>query len=194
MKNIKALCANTVRTFVCVEIPDKQRETVSKWIGECRRAESSIRWVHPSTIHVTLKFCGEHPADTVKILADELSKIKKYTPFTISAGGVGGFPNLEKPSVIWTSVLGELDSLKKLQKDTERAANIAGIPKEQRAYTPHLTLARNPSRSKLPDRLTEIMTNHELKLEPWIVSQIVLMKSELLPGGPRYTPLALFKI
>ncbi|MEG1799382.1 MAG: RNA 2',3'-cyclic phosphodiesterase [Synergistaceae bacterium] len=184
-----------IRTFVCIDIPEKQREAISGWMSECRRAaDSNLRWVQPRTIHVTLKFCGERTIETVNALKDELAKINKPETLTISAGGIGGFPNLKKPSVIWTRVLGDLDSLQKIQKEVEFAANRAGIPKEPRPYTPHLTLARNSSCSPLPDKLIGAMTERELKLEPWRVSEIILMKSELLPSGPRYTPLALFKI
>lgn len=188
------MTGSLLRTFICADIPDKQRQTISAWLDARRRESTEVRWVQPKTIHITLKFCGERTPDTVSLLAENLRKIKKIGEFTISAEGIGGFPDILTPSVIWTSIQGDVTSLKKLQKETEFAANRAGIPKEPRPYTPHLTLGRNPSRKALPEPLMRGIKEHGLAVEPWTVSQIILMKSELLPSGPRYTPLGLFKI
>ncbi len=192
--SIPSLTGSLLRTFICADIPDKQRQTISAWLGARRSESTEVRWVQPKTIHITLKFCGERAPDTVSLLAENLLKIKKIGEITISAGKIGGFPDMLTPSVIWTAVEGDLLSLKALQKETEFAANRAGIPKESRPYTPHLTLGRNPSRKVLSDKLMRGIQEHRLDIEPWTVSQIILMKSELLPSGPRYTPLGLFKI
>ncbi len=99
-----------------------------------------------------------------------------------------------RPKVLWTGVAGDIDMLAAVKNEVERAALRASIPKENKKYTPHITLGRRNSDRSLPERELLRIQRVSLTTDPWTVKEIILMKSDLSPIGPRYTPLGLFKI
>lgn len=145
-------------------------------------------------MHITLKFCGERPPETVEMLLNNLKDIRQAGPFDIKIEGIGGFPDMVKPRVIWAGVSGETDRLVAIRNEVERAAFKAAIPKENKKYAPHLTIGRRNSDLPVPENTLSLMERFELITQPWTVREITLMKSELSHAGPRYTPLGLFKI
>ena len=72
---------------------------------------SGIRWVKPETIHITLKFCGEIPEETARALSSLLDKELPRGTFELAARGVGGFPKLSAPRVVWTGITGDTEKL-----------------------------------------------------------------------------------
>lgn len=183
-----------IRTFICIKIPDDHRKILAGWIDSRRRELHEVRWTDPDIMHITLKFCGEILPDTLSLLADNLQLIKQKGPFSISIDGIGGFPDLAKPRVIWTGIEGDIPRLKELQRNVENAAYRAGIPKEERPYSPHITLGRRNSTMPIPDSAKKAMESDVLMLEQWTVEEMFIMRSILSSSGPRYTPLGLFKI
>lgn len=183
-----------LRTFICIDIPKGHKEKISKWIAAVRGGVPQVRWVDAETLHVTLKFCGEMPSETVDTLSEKLAAISKIGAIELSLGGIGGFPALSSPRVVWCGIHGDINKLRTIQKDTEKIALYAGIPKENRPYSPHITLGRRNAPGEIPKAAEEILMNTPLELEPWKADKIILMKSELRRFGPIYTPLALFKI
>lgn len=183
-----------VRTFVCIAIPDDQRRVLARWIDSRRRESHEVRWVDQSVMHITLKFCGETEHDTVNDMLKELGKLKHTGPLDLAISGVGGFPNLASPRVVWAGITGGTEGLSRLQRNVEDAVWRAGIPKERRSFSPHLTLGRRNSQLPVPEMALRGMSEHELSTEPWHAEEFILMRSDLSPMGPRYTPLGLFKI
>lgn len=145
-------------------------------------------------MHITLKFCGERPPDTVDMLLDNLKNIKNTGPFSINIGGIGGFPDMIRPRVLWTGVRGDIEPLFAIRHEVEKAALKASIPRENKKYRPHITIGRRNSDTPLQDKAIAFMENEELVTDSWTVKEIKLMRSELSPIGPRYTTLGLFKI
>lgn len=145
-------------------------------------------------MHITLKFCGERPSETVNMLLDNLKNIRPTGPFDINIEGIGGFPDLLRPRVVWAGVRGDTESLFAVRNEVEKAALKSSIPKENKKYTPHITIGRRNSDRPLPDRILSLMESESLVTVSWTVREITLMRSELSPMGPRYTPLGLFKI
>lgn len=145
-------------------------------------------------MHITLKFCGERPSETVDMLLDNLKNIRPTGPFDINIEGIGGFPDLQRPRVAWAGLRGDTERLFAIRSEVEKAALKASIPKENKKYTPHITIGRRNSDLPLPQRILSLMESATLVTAPWTVSEITLMRSELSPMGPRYTPLGLFKI
>jgi 2'-5' RNA ligase len=145
-------------------------------------------------MHITLKFCGERPSETVSMLLNNLKNISSIGQFDIYIEDIGGFPDLIRPRVVWASVKGDIERLSALRNEVEKAALKASIPRENKKYTPHVTIGRRNSDRPLPEEIISSMRSAELLTEPWTVREITLMRSELSPMGPRYTPLGLFKI
>lgn len=145
-------------------------------------------------MHITLKFCGERPSETVDMLLDNLKNIRPTGPFDINIEGIGGFPDLQRPRVAWAGLRGDTERLFAIRSEVEKAALKASIPKENKKYTPHITIGRRNSDRPLPGRILSLMESEALVTAPWTVREIILMRSDLSPMGPRYTPLGLFKI
>lgn len=183
-----------LRTFACITIPNPQMKIVSNWLSFRRRESHELRWAYPETMHITLKFCGERPSETVSMLLNNLKDMSGTGQFDIYIGDIGGFPDLIRPRVVWASVKGDIERLSALRNEVEKAALKASIPRENKKYTPHVTIGRRNSDRPLPEEVLSSMRGAELLTEPWTVRDITLMRSELSPMGPRYTPLGLFKI
>ena len=183
-----------LRTFACITIPNPQMKIVSNWLSFRRRESHELRWAYPETMHITLKFCGERPSETVSMLLNNLKNISSIGQFDIYIEDIGGFPDLIRPRVVWASVKGDIERLSALRNEVEKAALKASIPRENKKYTPHVTIGRRNSDRPLPEEIISSMRSAELLTEPWTVREITLMRSELSPMGPRYTPLGLFKI
>lgn len=191
---IPSFSGTLLRTFACITIPNRQMKIVSNWISFRRRESHELRWAYPETMHITLKFCGERPSETVSMLLNNLKNISSIGQFDIYIEDIGGFPDLIRPRVVWASVKGDIERLSALRNEVEKAALKASIPRENKKYTPHVTIGRRNSDRPLPEEIISSMRSAELLTEPWTVREITLMRSELSPMGPRYTPLGLFKI
>lgn len=187
--------SNTLlRTFVCITIPMPQVKTVSDWLSARRCESHELRWVYPDAMHLTLKFCGERTSETVNMLLNELKDFHSKGQFDIYIEDIGGFPDLIQPRVVWASIKGDIERLFVIRNEVEKAALKASIPKENKKYIPHITVGRRNSDRPLPEETLSSMRSAKLVTEPWTVKEITLMRSELSPMGPRYTPLGLFKI
>lgn len=179
-----------VRTFIAVEIDAPVRDALAGLQDRIRRALGPpMRWVKPEGMHLTLKFLGQTPEDLVPSIADALdAAARRSRPFTIELGEPGGFPNTRRPRVLWAAVRGDLDALADLRQNVEEMVAPLGFPTEGRAFRPHLTLGRAAGDVRIAPERWEAT-----ELKPAAVSQTVhhvaLMKSDLGPGGARYTRL-----
>lgn len=182
------------RIFVCIEIPAAQKRALSDWLAFAHRLTSRVRWVMPEALHITLKFCGEKPQTIVDSITSLLEGKLHSQAISLSLCGVEGFPSLSRSHVIWTAVKGETEKLKKLQKEVEDRIVLAGVARDKNPYVPHLTLGRvSPPAALSPSVMEAIAKNPPCNLT-WQAYEIALMKSELLPSGPRYTRIGLFKL
>lgn len=184
------------RIFIAVELPDNVRTFLTREIARLGRALPGVRWVEPASLHLTLAFLGE--------LDDALASAKRATeaaavasvPFTLRTGALGTFGPRHAPRVIWLGVAGEVPRLLATQEALAQRLEEAGFPREQRPFSPHLTLARLKA-SLAPEVLTRLQA---LLREPpqeyasWRVNEISVMKSELGRGGARYTRLQAYPL
>lgn len=179
-----------MRSFLAVEIPPALKEALCSISDELRACGADVKWVRPQSIHLTLKFLGE--IDPVKV--DEIRQVveptlRDHEPFLLELGGMGCFPRLRQPRVVWVGLRGETDRLLELQKEVEEGTSRLGFPREDRPFRPHLTLGRVRS-SKGRDRLVErIQDLLEVRLGTFTVESLVQFQSELHPSGARYTAL-----
>jgi len=112
----------------------------------------------------------------------------------LSLTGIGGFPKLEKPRVVWTAVGGETKRLISLAAEFEKTASSCGMEHGKKAFTPHVTLGRRTAFGTLDAAVTEKFMAEQPKLPTWTAEEFVLMRSRLLPTGAEYTPLCKYKI
>lgn len=193
--NERGIEMEQIRSFVAIELEDELK-TELKRIQESLIAKGitdDVRWVRPEGIHLTLRFLGDVPANRIQEIVPAMANSTEgVEPFSINLAGLGCFPSLSRPNVIWVGVGGETGALVRLRADIEANLTILGYPPERREYTPHLTLGRVNRRTGATDRRrlgaliqTETVASHSEML----VCEISLMKSELSPSGARYTRL-----
>lgn len=192
--------AQMVRSFVAIDLPDSFKEILHRNGEQLRRQVSgdSVRWARIEGIHLTLQFLGNvAQSDLLQIEAALTQVGQRHAPFTFTVGGVGCFPNLRKPRVIWIGVQEETGALATLQRDVEKSLVPLGFKPEKRAFHPHLTLGRirREVRSADQRRLGEIIASIDVgELGHIHVKSFRLMRSDLRPSGAVYTPLALFEL
>ncbi len=180
-----------MRLFVALEIPPVVRESLAALLSQLRAISREPHWVRPENLHVTLKFLGQVPDGQVDTIQAALGNVRSSEPVNLVFRGLGFFPNEKHPRVFWVGIDAS-PNLKKLASDIEAAAENCGIPREQRAFSPHLTLARLESLS-LPDKLRgAIAENSEKSFGALRTSEFHLIQSKLKPSGAEYTTLARF--
>lgn len=193
---IPKFAGKLMRTFLCVKLPQSHIDALASWINERKKAlpDSGLRWVAPETIHITLKFCGEIPQEMAKAVEELFDKELPRGQFALAVSGIGGFPKLSAPRVIWTGISGEIEKLSALASSADKLAARRGIERERRKFSPHITLARRNETSPLPIETLRELERSEISLPSWTVSEAIFMQSELTPKGPIYTPLKTYKL
>ena len=180
-----------VRTFIAVELPDEIRDGLRRFQEELRGPIGGlVRWVNPEGIHLTLKFLGGVPMETLGAIQDALTRSAAgLSPFKLRLGKPGVFPNERSPRVVWVGVEGDLDRLGILQRRIEEKTGELGFKIEERPFTPHLTLGRvRETASPLERRrLGELVVNNPFESSAaFQVTYVSLMRSTLLPSGVVY--------
>ncbi len=180
-----------IRTFIAIELPEEIIYTISKVQEEIKSYGLKIRWVRPENIHLTLKFLGDiQEADTEKVARAVSESVTGYHPISIAVKGIGVFPGIKRPRVIWLGISKQLDLLTGLQKTLDEKLEAIGFPKEKRPFRGHLTLGRIKDKID-PKRLNDVLKEfNKFESEHFFADRIILYKSELKPKGAVYTKLA----
>lgn len=181
-----------LRVFCAVELPDELRSRVAERVRRLRAEFPDARasWEKPEKLHVTLKFLGDVEHARVDALSGAAARaVANIEPFDLTIEEPGTFPPHGQPRVFWLGIVDASGRLAVMQSALEAECEAVGFQRESRAFKPHLTLARVRS----PHGARELAAAHrELPFAPqrFKVSELVLMRSELGPGGSRYTPLS----
>jgi 2'-5' RNA ligase len=180
-----------MRLFVALEVPSTVRENLARLLKSLHALSLQTRWVRPENLHVTLKFIGEAPEARLAAIRAALAGVGSAQPVTLDFRGLGFFPNEEHPRVFWAGIEAS-KNLKTLAADIEKATETLGIPREQRPFSPHLTLARfEPPR--LPDQLrAAIQEDAGRDFGSLRTNQFHLIESKLKPSGAEYTTVESF--
>jgi 2'-5' RNA ligase len=178
-----------IRTFVAVDVPKEIKMELDGLIAGFREAAPDIRWVKAANLHLTLRFLGEIPKDTITGLAAELQKnLTGFGPFEITLAGIGAFPNLRKARVIWVGSGQGAEHLARLAPLVETSCRNCGFGPADKPFSSHLTVGR----VKFPkghERLISLIDSMDFESPLFPVEEVVIFKSDLLPAGPRYTRL-----
>jgi RNA 2',3'-cyclic 3'-phosphodiesterase len=172
-----------IRTFIALTIPEEVKAVIGTAMGELKAKNHTVRWVKPTALHITLKFLGDIPEQTVAAVAADLDKAAALCPpLTLRLGGFGAFPNVRRPRVVWVGLEGDMHDLSKLALNIDKMCLTYGVAGERRPFSGHITLGR----LKAP-------TMVDLAINPvsglFNASQVLLYQSVLLPGGAQYTVL-----
>jgi|SRR5579859_1467703 len=192
-----------MRLFIALDIDDAIRERIFRFVEGVSNFAPDARWVKSESLHVTLKFIGEQPGDAVEKIKQKLAE-ESASPAEIHFRGYGFFPTPKSARVFWIGMEPgpELAALAAMI-DNQMAG--LGIAKEQRAFSPHLTLARAGGGSGSPrwrkgDRPNRVFHLLQEKLAAlpapefgtMTSREFFLYQSQLSPKGSKYTKLAKF--
>ncbi len=179
-----------IRSFVALELSEEVRGRLVTLLHRLQRTSAAVKWVEPENLHLTLKFLGEVPEERIDLVAETLKTVAQATePFSFTVKGVGGFPDLRRPRVLWVGVEA-VQPLVRLQQIVEKAMERLGFAPEGRAYHPHITIGRVKTMAGM-EKVREILSEYEdVKFGEVFVSHLTLFRSDLSREGPTYTPLA----
>jgi 2'-5' RNA ligase len=184
-----------IRSFLANELPKPILKKIEEVQEDLRSTHADVRWVSPDKIHLTLKFFGNIEEPRIDLILKSIEgPIRNTLPFSLRVRGMGAFPSLKNPRVIWMGLVDGREALISLQKQIETQLERIGFRAEDRPFHPHLTLGRMKS-SRGREELVERMEKHkEEEFGDLQVERVVLFKSDLRPSGPIYTPLKEMKL
>lgn len=194
----------TRRSFVAIELPGLIRGALSgRQValrqllhagGDPHDLQRAVKWVEPNSIHLTLKFLGEVRGDDLSAVKVALAaSAEGQAELSLRLASVGCFPGWSRPRVIWVGIReDQAGSLQALQSDIDARLATLGFAREERDFSPHLTLARlrdtatNEQRQLIGQAAREVGVATPGAFE---ARELSLMRSQLLPSGPIYTRL-----
>ena len=184
----------TIRSFIAIELPDEVKEIVAMIIKRLRPAQYRyVKWVAPAGIHLTIKFLGNISSDQIPKITDIMKTAAgRVPPLELRLGGLGMFPNEQRPRVIWVALEGNTEPLAAMQSEIEKALAPLGFAPENRAFTPHLTIGRVRDNASPEERKEIAVVVKEKKIDydvSFTLREISLMKSTLTPTGAIYNRL-----
>lgn len=181
---------NVHRVFIGVDLPDKLKHDIAAVANELK--SPGIRLVSPENLHITLKFLGDVDETTIEKLKETLGEIL-FTSFSASFSGLGVFPSISRPRVIWVGVESGKEEILHLWREIEKVTSRMGFRKEKR-FVPHVTIGRvkrtSPEVNRLIRRVLEIEKDKDFGHMD--VKSFKLKKSKLTPSGPVYSDLHIF--
>ena len=150
-----------IRSFLAIEIPRTILKKIEEVQEDLKSSHADVRWVSPEKIHFTLKFFGNIDESRIEPIVKSIEgPIQTTIPFSLKVRGVGAFPHLKNPRVIWMGLVDGKEVLAYFQKQLERELEKIGFEPEERAFHPHLTLGRMKS-SKGREELAGRMERHK---------------------------------
>ncbi|MFP4573429.1 MAG: RNA 2',3'-cyclic phosphodiesterase [Desulfobacterales bacterium] len=176
-----------IRAFIAVALPGHVREALGRLQAGLMDFGIRMKYANPENIHLTLKFLGDIRVEQVDTVSRHLGKAAAgFSPIELSAKGLGVFPGIRRPRVLWAGVAGQTEILGHLQQNVENEMADLGFKKENRRFAGHLTLGRFKAKAD-PSLLAEAIRKYgSFASDVFSVSHLHLFKSTLTPKGPVY--------
>jgi 2'-5' RNA ligase len=185
---------DTVRTFICIEMPASISERIGNLQTELKAIDAQVSWTRPSNIHLTLKFLGAVEATRIQNVARAVQRaVAGINKFEIEISGAGCFPSPRSPRVLWIGLSDVPDELKQLYANLEDELSRQGFAREKRKFSPHLTIGRLRA-AKNAAQLAELLVESGFTAERFTASEVIVMRSDLKPTGSIYTPQSVVRL
>lgn len=178
-----------LRLFWAVSLPDQVKEQLGVLMDLMKKGQANAKWVEKYNLHLTVKFLGELPANQRPLLTGAVREALGGTgSFNLMVNGLGFFPSVQRPRILWAGLTGELVRLRELHRLVEDSLTPLGWPPENRRFSPHLTLARLRSLKGVEalTRLVLELADRSAVTMPVPVEELKLMESKLTRQGPIY--------
>ncbi len=177
--------ANTIRSFIAIKLSEDIRSVLKDIQDQLKAINCSIKWIEPKNLHLTLKFIGNIEINKLNAVK-EIMKMIPSNNTLIQLDSIKVFPNIKKPRIIWVGVTEKTPMLINIANYLNETLSTIGIPKEEKAFTPHITIGRVKTSKNLHE-LIKCMEQISIPKETkQMVTNITLFKSTLTPTGPIY--------
>jgi len=177
-----------LRAFIAITPPSTLQQSMAEVRQVFQRLSLPWRWVTPDHIHLTLRFLGNVPEESVTSLLQAMEQAAQgQIAFPLRARALGCFPHPARARVLWVGLDDPSQALGRLNERLMAALTPLGFPPEDRPFHPHLTLARAQMLSSQP--LPMLQTYQNRDFGEFLVTQLYLMQSQLQRGGAVHTVL-----
>ncbi len=188
-----------IRAFVSVELPEPVRLLLQEEGFVLRKAGGRASWVRPEHMHLTLRFLGDIPEAQKTAFSQYLrTRCAGMDAVRLAVEGIGAFPNLRKPDVVWAGIRAVAGDLSGLQQAVEEAALNVGLKPDGKPFHPHVTLARIRDRSASAGLVQAVKERADGPMpvfgDEFRADSVALFRSDLKPGGPVHTRLEEFPL
>ncbi len=179
-----------MRLFTGIDLPEEAIDVFERLLAHLRPA-AHLKWSPAYNLHITMRFIGEWPEQRLEEMSAALAKVASRAPIKIELRGLGWFPHARHPRVFWAGVEGG-NELKSLAHDIDAALEPLGLAKEEREFSPHLTLARIKQPVPL-EHLHGLVDNMEnTDFASFTAGSFYLYRSQPGSAGSIYTKLSEF--
>ncbi|WP_159943537.1 MULTISPECIES: RNA 2',3'-cyclic phosphodiesterase [unclassified Nocardiopsis] len=168
-----------MRLFVALDPPPEVTDALRAAVDRGREHTPDLRWSRPRDWHLTLVFLGEVGEGLLPALTEALGReARAHRPPRLAVEGWGTFPpGGRRSSVLWAGLSGDTEALGALADGVRAAVRGTGLPVEDRAYVPHITVARSrPAR----DLSGTVRALGDLRVRGWRAGELCLVESR--PG------------
>jgi 2'-5' RNA ligase len=193
-----------IRIFIAIELTSEIREESAAVQDKLKKCRADVRWVETNNLHLTLKFLGYISASQLNNVFKATGKtVERISPFPLSFSGLGAFPELDSPRVIWAGVKEGEEILSRINRNFEGILKRNGFPPvcrsgtgraEKREYHPHLTLGRVKSSKNKTGLIESVKLEMGCSLGSMEVQKVTVLQSLLKAEGPEYKPLHVSEI
>lgn len=179
----------SVRSFIAFDIESsKVLSQVAAAQSQLLQTGADLKLVEPQNIHITLRFLGNITSAMVEKVFEAMKQIQ-FTPFNVQIKGLGAFPDLRYPRVVWAGITEGADKLKSIFNQLEPRLRGLGFAPDSKGFSPHLTIARVRSGRNKTQLAKFIAENVNYDFGFVAAERLRLKKSDLTPKGPVYSTL-----
>ena len=180
-----------MRAFLAITLPEDVRRSLTVLQEDLAGSRADVKWVEPPNLHVTLKFFGEIAEQERQAIEALLARVAQREPrFTLAVEGVGAFPTLTAPRVVWVGLGEGKDAAARIAQTIDREGDASPLQREERPFAAHITLGRVRSGRNRPALVQRLRAVSWQPPGPWQVTSLTLYQSILGSEGPRYSALA----
>lgn len=181
-----------IRSFIAFDVNEESvRKRMADMQGLLVGTRADLKLVKPENIHVTLRFLGNIAPSMVEKIFEEMKKVQ-FTPFDVKIRGLGAFPRLRYPRVVWVGITEGADRLRNVFSQLEPRLRNLGFPPDTKGFSPHLTVARVKSGRNKAELVKFINENADYEFGVIKADCLKLKRSDLTPKGPIYSTLKEF--
>ena len=179
-----------IRGFVAIEIPEAIQTRLISVQDELRERIRGGSWVKRGNIHLTLKFLGDVTPNQIGTIKNAINHaVDARSPFSMEIGGIGAFPNLTRPRIIWAGVKTGAEDVTAIAREVDIGLSHHGYERDDKPFRPHFTLARFKRRINLKPFVDVFQRYDTINGATMVVKQIRIVQSRLMSSGAVYTPL-----